>query len=80
MMEDWERREVVATLCSQALADHLGDVRDAERHLWALLQVAPLPDNHPAWDSDSAWRITKARLDVAGIALPLHLQGDDEDD
>jgi hypothetical protein len=77
---DETRGFIVKALCSQALSDHLGDVRDSEEYLWAALGVPALPYDHPAWSSDSAFRITKARLEAAGIPLPDHLAGDDDDD
>jgi hypothetical protein len=72
-MTDEERAVVVEVLCSQALADHLGDVRDAESKLWALLGVPPLPSDHPAREKHEAWPLTKARLQANGIALPPYL-------
>lgn len=81
-MTDEERAIVVEVLCSQALADHLGDVRDAESKLWGLLGAAELSWDDPAWDTNLAWRITKARLGAAGLALPGYFgdDGDDEDE
>ena len=79
-LSDEVRDAIIETLCGQALADHLGDVRDAERHLWAVLGAPDLPSDDPAWDSDSAWRMTRARLLAAGLPLPEHLRGDDDDD
>lgn len=38
------REVIVEVLCSQALADHLGDVRDAERKLWELIGIDPSDD------------------------------------
>lgn len=76
MTEDDETRDaIVSVLCSQALADHLGDVRDAEEKLWALLGVEKLPYDDPAWSSTDAFGITKARLTAAGLDLPEHLRG-----
>ncbi len=76
------RAVIVDVLCGQALADHLGDVRDEEDHLWKLLGIPELPDDHPAFDSDSAFVRTKGRLDNANEPPPSHLaEGwDDEDD
>ncbi len=72
---DREARDAIITvLCSQALADHLGDVRDAEQILWRLLGVPDLS----SYDSDSPWVITRARLQQAGLPLPAHLMGDDD--
>ena len=79
-MTDEERKIIVEVLCSQALADHLGDVRDAETKLWKLLDVPNLPDDHPAWDSDSAFQRTHARLKAAGIPLPDYLRDEDDED
>lgn len=73
-----EQAVIIDVLCSQALADHLGDVRDAERDLWNLLGVPELPHDHPAWNTDSAFRVTKARLQEAGLPLPDFAQGDDD--
>lgn len=79
-MTDEEKAVIVDVLCGQALADHLGDVRDEEERLWKLLGVPKLPYDHPAWDTNSAFRITKARLAAAGLELPEHLRGDDDDE
>lgn len=79
-MTEEERAVIVDVLCGLALSDHLGDVRDEEGHLWKLLGVAPLPNNHPAWESESEFRRTRARLTLAGIPLPAHLASDDDDD
>lgn len=78
-MTDGEKAVVVEVLCSQALADHLGDVRDAESKLWRLIEAEPLSSDDPAYFSDSPFRLAKARLAANGIALPSHLQGDDDD-
>lgn len=78
-MSPEERAIIVDVLCGQSLADNLGDIRDEERHLWALLGVPELPDDHRhAW-SDSAWVLTRSRLVHAGEALPEHLRYDEED-
>lgn len=45
------RKQIADVLVGQALADHLGDIRDEERHLWRLLGV-----DRPVRDHDSAWR------------------------
>jgi hypothetical protein len=60
---------IVEVLCSQALADHLGDVRDAEEDLWRLLGAPRLPYDHFVSD-ESAWTRTRARLKLAGYELP----------
>lgn len=73
------RDVIIEVLCGQALADHLGDVRDAETKLWELIGAPKLPSDDPAWDSDSAWRLTRARLRSAGLSLPSYF-GDDDDD
>lgn len=78
-MTDDEKAVVIKVLCSQALADHLGDVRDAEEQLWQLLDAPKLPYNDPAWDAGSPFRITAARLRAAGYGLPAHLRGEDEE-
>lgn len=76
------QRVIAKVLCGQALADHLGDVRDEERLLWGLLGVPDLHYSHPVHDTDSVFRITKARLIEGGMAdyLPDFAQGDDDDD
>lgn len=79
-MTDNEKAVIVEVLCSQALADHLGDVRDAESKLWGLLGAPELPYDDPAWDSDSAFTITKTRLAANGYDLPSYLRGSDDDD
>ncbi len=62
------RKLIVKALVSQSLADHLGDVRDAEDHLWKALGVPPLPSGHPLEYTDSVYRSTRARLLEAGLA------------
>lgn len=79
-LPDDVRDKIINVLCSQALADHLGDVRDAESDLWDILGVPKLSHDHPAYYSDSAYQITKARLRAAGLPLPSYLGDDDEDD
>lgn len=69
-----EKATIVEVLCSQALADHLGDVRDAEQKLWKLIDAPELSSDHPAFDSYEAWPITRARLEAAGLALPEYLR------
>ena len=63
---------VIEVLCSQALADNLGDIRDSEQTLWELLGVErTLLD----WDYDkSVFENTKARLEAAGYSIPKYLQ------
>ena len=58
------REAIVEVLCEQALADNLGDIRDAERTLWKLLGIDPMdfPDEY-----DSAWEVTQYRLKKHGI-------------
>lgn len=70
------RAIIVDVLCGQALADHLGDVRDAESSLWDLLGVPRIFPN----DYTSAWEVTCFRLGYAGIPLPEHLQGPNYED
>lgn len=77
-MDDNEKKVLVEVLCSQALADHLGDVRDAESKLWRLLGAAPLSSDDDAYYSDSAFEITRARLRAAGYSLPDYLGDDGE--
>lgn len=78
-MTDDERDVIVEVLCSQALADHLGDVRDAESKLWKLLDAPELDFDDPEYpDTYEAWPLTRARLAKAGIALPDYLRGDDD--
>lgn len=80
-MTDDEKAVIIEVLCGQALADHLGDVRDEEEKLWKLLGAPRLHYSHPAHNSDSPFRVTRARLESAGYSLPSYLQGpDDEDD
>lgn len=74
------RPTLVRVLCGLALAEHMGDVRDEERHLWELLGIDELPYDDPAWDSNSAYHITQARLKRAGEPLPDYLQDVDDDD
>jgi hypothetical protein len=72
---DGDKAQIVAVLCSLALAENLGDVRDAEEGLWKLLDASKLPFGHPAWDADEAWPVTQARIATAGFSLPEHLRG-----
>jgi hypothetical protein len=63
------RALIVETLCVQALADHLDDVRDAEMTLWSLLGV-----DHPVCSEENAWLNTKKTFENAGINLPDYLK------
>lgn len=82
-MTDDERATIVEVLCSLALSDHLGDVRDAEDKLFVLVGASDLnwdDPRHPTGDY-SAWQMTKARLRAAGIDPPSYLGAwDDEDE
>jgi hypothetical protein len=63
------KKVIVEVLCSQALADHLGDVRDAEESLWTLIGSTGPLDTDEFWGS-SAWGQTKLRLEALEIPLP----------
>lgn len=78
-VSDAAREKIIDALCSQALADHLGDVRDAEEALWTVLGVPPLPYDHPVWGTDSAYQVAKARLRAAGLDVPEYLRGSDDE-
>jgi len=67
-MTDEEKTIIVDVLCGQALADHLGDVRDAERQLWGLIGVTEI-----CTENDSAWENTEATLKQHKIAVPSYL-------
>lgn len=69
-MDEKTREVIVDVLLTQALADHLGDVRDAEESLWKLLGVGPSGYGDAYGDGSSAFQIAKARLAGAGIPLP----------
>lgn len=75
-MSDEERAVIIDVLCGQALADHLGDIRDEERHLWNLLGIPELDDDHEDRWSNSPWRHTRSRIVAAGLQLPEHLRED----
>jgi len=62
---------IVDVLCSQALADHLGDVRDAEFTLWELLGISR---EDLVNDYENAWQNTKATLAKYNISLPAYLR------
>lgn len=74
------RNAMIQTLAAQSLADHLGDIRDDEERLWHALEVPLLPYGHPANDYESVFKITRARLQEAGLDVPEHLRNDDDDD
>lgn len=63
-----DRSVIVEVLCSQALADHLGDVRDAERKLWKLLGI-----DKPQCEANDAFRNTQRTLYEHNIPLPDYL-------
>lgn len=67
MTED-EKATIVDVLCGQALADHLGDVRDAERKLWTLIGI-----DKPEYEDDSAFVNTQRTLYKHDIPLPDYL-------
>lgn len=64
-----QREKLIEVLCSQALADHLGDVRDAEVGLWELLGISEV-----CRDYDSAWQNTRATLERNAYMLPEYLR------
>lgn len=72
-MNDEERAVIVEVLCSQALADNIGDVRDAERKLWGLLGIVPSCDDSDA-DWDDPFGETRDRLAKYDIPLPAYLR------
>jgi hypothetical protein len=63
---------IVETLCGQALADHLGDIRDEEVKLWHILGVDL---KYIVRNYSSPWKNTRATLEKFNIPLPKHLQG-----
>jgi hypothetical protein len=63
-----DKAAIVEVLCEQALADNLGDIRDAERRLWNLLGI-----EEPIGVHEDPWSDTKATLIAAGYRLPAHL-------
>jgi hypothetical protein len=63
-----DKAVIIDALCELALADNLGDVRDAERHLWGLLGIA-----QPLGLHETPWRNTRDTLIAAGCELPSHL-------
>ncbi len=70
------RATIVEVLCGQALADHLGDVRDKERKLWRLLGIEVDQYNSEPGDdfeANEASTITFRRLKKHGIPLPVYL-------
>jgi len=69
-MTDQEKNVIVEFLCGSALADHLGDVRNAEVKLWKLLGV----ESRDIEEADNAFDATKATLKKHGIALPKYFQ------
>lgn len=73
-MTDEEKAAIVEVLCSQALADHLGDVRDAERRLWSLIGVDRVV--YDEYDHSSAWGNCKATLAANNIPLPSYYSPD----
>ena len=72
-VSDNVRDKIVEVLCSQALADHLGDVRDAELTLWKLIGI-----DSPVREEETAWRNCKRTLEESGTPLPSYLLGDDD--
>jgi len=80
MLSDEVREAIVEVLCGQALADHLGDVRDAEEKLWKLLGAPELSYSDDDFNDTSAWSMTKARLAKAGLPLPDYLSDDEEEE
>lgn len=62
---------IVDVLASQALSDHLGDVRDAERTLWSLLGVKT-----PVTEHEEAWPNTQATLAENDLPRPTFLKED----
>lgn len=63
-----DKSVIVEVLCGQALADHLGDARDEERKLWALLGI-----EKPQYEADSAFVNTQRTLYKHEIPLPDYL-------
>lgn len=76
------RAVLIEVLCSQALADHLGDVRDAERGLWKLLGVEvdhynSEPGDENYWNLQEASQITRYRLKKHGLPAPEWFESDE---
>ena len=70
-------RTIIEVLCSQALADNLGDIRDAEVDLWGLLGIEF--EGIGDWDYDrSVFQNTKERLEAHGYEIPKYLQDSTE--
>jgi len=63
-----EKAIIVEVLCSQALAEHLGDIRDSERRLWGLIGVTEI-----CVENDSAWENVEATLKQHKISPPKYL-------
>ena len=60
-------REAIASyFIGAGLADHLGDVRDAERSLWPLIDPDPWDWESDGW-VDDPWQNIKARLRRIGL-------------
>lgn len=70
-----KRAKIIEVLCGQALADHLGDVREAETKLWELLGISR---SRIVTEFSTAFRNTKATLERNGYQLPEYLRDEDE--
>jgi hypothetical protein len=72
-----EKSVIIDVLLSQALADNLGDIRDAEDKLWKLIGIDTRKDADEIWDFDSAYermayrlKANKEMLLAEGVSLP----------
>lgn len=75
----WLRGQIVEVLCSQALSDNFGDIRDAERHLWALLGVDYREVQEHTDDMvNDVFAGVRGTLAAHAIPLPEHLRREED--
>lgn len=76
-MNNWEREKICDFLTSSALADHIGDVRDAEEYLWEALGFG-LELKEARYYADDGYDVVKYMARNYDLPFPEYVLGDDD--